>query len=66
MEAAEEEVTVRLAAAKDISMDAAEVAVISELDGIFAFKKEQRTAPNAFLLGKNMFLFYSQLLLGRV
>lgn len=40
-----------LAAARDISMDAAEVAVISELDGIFAFKKEQRTASNAFLLG---------------
>lgn len=42
-----------LAAAKEISTNAAPAAVLPELDGIFALREEQRTALEAFLGGKN-------------
>lgn len=37
-----------LAAAREISMDNAVVAILSETDGIFTSKVEQRTALKAF------------------
>lgn len=40
----EEEVTVSLAVAKEIRMNAAVAAVLSKVDGIFALNVEQRTA----------------------
>lgn len=42
--------SVSLAAAKDICVDAA-----SELDGILTLKEEQRAAPEAFLGAKDVF-----------
>lgn len=41
------EATTSLAAAKEISLDAAEASGLSEWDGIFAIKEEQRMAPKA-------------------
>lgn len=54
MEGEEElqEVTSSLAAATDISMDAAVEAFLSELDGVFTLKEEQRPTLKAFLGGK--------------
>lgn len=44
-----QEVTANLAAAKGISIDAALVAVLSELHGIFTFNEEQRIALKTLL-----------------
>lgn len=44
-----EEVTVRQAAAKQISTDAAAVAVLSDVDGIFTLNGEQKAALKASL-----------------
>lgn len=41
-----------VAAANKISMDAAVVADLLELDGVSTSKEEQRTTPKAFLSGK--------------
>lgn len=49
----EEEVTASLAALKEISADAAGVAVLSKLDGIVTLKEERKTALKAFLCKKN-------------
>lgn len=49
-----------LAAAKEASMDAAKMGVLSELDGIFAFKEEQ-TDTEGFSQSKWRFLLYSRL-----
>lgn len=38
-----------MAAAKEISLEAAIVAVLSEVDGIFSLKEEQQSALKAFL-----------------
>lgn len=37
------------------SVDAAVAAVLSELDGVFTFKEEQRTALKAPLVGRDVF-----------
>lgn len=42
-------------ATKEISVDTAVAVVLSELDGIFALKDEQRTAQKAFLGGEGVF-----------
>lgn len=47
--------TASLAAAKAITVDAAIVAVHSELDGIFALREEQRSALGTFLDANNVF-----------
>lgn len=59
-----EAATASLASAKDISMDVAVAAVLSELDDIFAFNEEQRSALKAFL-GFTAY-FYSQQALAEV
>lgn len=43
------------AAAKEIGVDAAVAAVLSELDGIVEFKVKQGTAQEAFLSEKDVF-----------
>lgn len=43
-----------LAAAKEISVNAALAAVLPELDGISALREEQRTALEALLGGKDL------------
>lgn len=45
-----QEGTARLAAASKISLDAAAVAVLPELDGIFILNKDQRTTLMAHVL----------------
>lgn len=57
-----QEVTARLAAAKEVSDDAAEVAVLSKL--ISSVEEEQRRALETFLCGEKCFL-YSPLTLRR-
>lgn len=52
-----QEATAHLAAASKISLDAAAVAGLTELDGIFILNKEQRTALMAFLRGNDSFAF---------
>lgn len=49
LKAKEEEATASLAAAKEISMCPAVVAVLSGLEGIFTLKEEDRTPLKAFL-----------------
>ncbi len=44
-----------MAAPIELSMDASIAAVLSELDNISSLKEEQRTAPKAFLGGKDVF-----------
>ena len=44
-----------MAAPKEVSVDAAIVSVISELESFSALKEEQRTARKAFLDGKDDF-----------
>lgn len=44
---------VATAAAKDISVNAAMVAVLSELDGVLILKKTIKTALRAFAFGKH-------------
>lgn len=44
-----EEATASLAPAEDVSVDVAVAAVLSELDDIFTFNEEQRSALKAFL-----------------
>lgn len=46
-----QEATASLAPAKEISLDGAAAAVLSEPGGIFTFKEEQRRVPKAFLRG---------------
>lgn len=47
-----------MAAAKDISLDAAAVADLSELEGTFANKEEQRMALKASFSMEKMFFLY--------
>lgn len=47
-----QEAIASLAATKEISLDAAVAALLSELDGILMLKEEQRTTLRAFLVGK--------------
>ncbi len=51
-----------MAAAKEVGMNAAIAAVLSELDYISSFKEEQRTAFKAFLYGKYVLVFPSVVL----
>ncbi len=46
-----------MAAAKEVSMDVALAAVLSELNNISSLREEQRKALKAFLGGKNVFAF---------
>lgn len=50
-----EEVSLTQASAKQISMDVAVGAVLSELVGVFTFKQEQRAALKALLGEKDVF-----------
>lgn len=52
-----QEVNVSLANAKAVSVNPEVVAVLSELGGIFAFKKQQSKAPKALLGGQLVFHF---------
>lgn len=47
-----------MTAAKAISMDAVIVTVLSQLDGIFTLKREQRMVPQTFLGGKHVFFSF--------
>lgn len=47
-----------MAAAKDVLMDAAIGADLSEVDGIFTLKEEQKSAPKAFLGGQRSFALF--------
>lgn len=47
----------QLAPAEEISVDATVAAVLSDLDGIFTFKKEQGKALRALLAGQHVFGF---------
>lgn len=55
----EAEAIASVAAATEIRVEAAVVAVLSELDGISELKKEQRMAFKCFLRGKEVFLLFS-------
>lgn len=57
-----QEATANLAAVQENRVDAAVLAVVSEQDGLFTIKEEQRTALKAFLRGP----LYYQLALARV
>lgn len=46
--------TASLAAVEEISVDAVVAAVLSELNGNFHFKEEQRVPLKAFLVGKDV------------
>lgn len=47
-----QKVSASVAAANEVSADAAAAPVLSEADDIFTLKEEQRTAPKAFMSGK--------------
>lgn len=42
-------------AAKEITVDAAFRAVLSELDGVLTLKEQKKTAPKTFLCGRRVF-----------
>lgn len=42
-----------MAAAKEIKLDAAEVAVLLKVDGVFTLKEEQRMELLAFIIGQH-------------
>lgn len=44
-----------MAAAKEVSRDAATASVISELESVSSLKEKQRTALKGFLYGKHVF-----------
>lgn len=50
-----QEVTASLATTKQISLDAATAAVLSEPDGMFVWKEGQKTPRKVFLHGKDVF-----------
>lgn len=54
-----------MAAAPEISVDVALAVVISEPDGIFTLKKENKTALEAFLGGRHVFIAASHRMMMR-
>lgn len=54
----EENVTATIAGAKETCVNAPVVAVLSELDGVFALKEEQRTALKPFPSRKKNTIYF--------